>query len=565
MEQKNNNLNLARKYRPKIFADVVGQDIPIKMLLNSLYLEKLFPVYLFAGLRGCGKTSTARIFAAAINCKNIDNFKSNPKEFSVPCLNCESCKAALDGNHPDIIEIDAASHTGVENVRQILESCAYMPIMGRKKIYLIDEAHMLSKAAFNAFLKILEEPPVSALFILATTEIQKFPATVLSRCFQLIFKSIKNIDLKSHILKICAQETISIEEQAIDLLIQETEGSVRDALNMLERVRFSQEKISTNLLLKVLGKISEAEILDLLEIIIEENSTNLISIFSTKISDSIDPKILWDMIIQIIRALVWIKFKASNLPIYFNDKERLNNIASKISLAKLNYIFKLMWEQEDVFLKTTNKQIFLELLLLEMCQSKNKGTSSTNTNINSNVISNINKPAENILQNKETKIEPEQILSQNNNQITNTKNIDNLWIQFVEKINNAGNPFLSSVLSNAKFIQFNGISKKIELILANNNMFTQSTINDNKSIWQTILKEYYSAAMDFEFLESKNINPEAISNTQTINTKESTEYIKTNTQSTKENTNSIDSNRWPTTSLIQNFFPGKIKQGDETK
>ncbi|MBU4269289.1 DNA polymerase III subunit gamma/tau [Candidatus Dependentiae bacterium] len=551
MDPKNTDLNLARKHRPKTFSDVVGQEISIKILLNSLYLEKLFPVYLFAGQRGCGKTSTARIFAAAINCQNIENFKKNPKENSIPCLNCESCKAMLNASHPDFIEIDAASHTGVENVRQILESCAYMPVLGRKKIYLIDEAHMLSKAAFNAFLKILEEPPVSALFILATTEIQKFPATVLSRCFQLIFKSINNDDLKKHMLKICSTENINIDENAADLLIQETQGSVRDALNMLEQVRFSQEKISLDLLLKILGKISESEILDLIEIVANGESKKLFPIFESKINENINTQALWDMLVQTIRTLVWIKFGSTKLPIYFNDIQRLNDLAAKFSINDLNHIFKLMWEQEEIFLKTTNKQIFLELLLLEMSQKENKiGNNENFVTKKEQVISTNIIPK----QNKE--------LTPNNKAIEPKKeNTDNTWIQFVEKINAAGNPFLSSVLSNAKFVQFNPTSKKVEIILVTNNIFMQATINENKSIWQSILNEYYPMAANFEFLESKIIQDKIIEKQEIASDiKPISTQSKINSQ-----TNTINTEKWPTTSLIQNYFPGKIKQGDESK
>ena len=199
MNKTKNNLNLARKWRPENFDQIIGQDIPIRMLKNGLYLKKFFPVYLFAGQRGCGKTTSARVFGAAINCENLELFQKNPKENSLPCLKCNSCQSMLQANHPDFIEIDAASHTGVENVRNILEACSYMPIFGRKKIYLIDEAHMLSKAAFNAFLKILEEPPSSVLFILATTELQKFPQTVLSRCFQIAFKAVDNNSIKKRL------------------------------------------------------------------------------------------------------------------------------------------------------------------------------------------------------------------------------------------------------------------------------------------------------------------------------------------------------------------------------
>ena len=163
-------LNLARKWRSKNFDQIIGQDLTIRALKNSLFLNHLFPVYLFSGQRGCGKTTTARVFTAAINCQNLENFRKEPREFKLPCLECQSCCLMASGKHPDFIEIDAASHTGVDNVRNIIEAAALLPVIGRKRIYLIDEAHMLSKAAFNAFLKILEEPPKSALFILATTD-----------------------------------------------------------------------------------------------------------------------------------------------------------------------------------------------------------------------------------------------------------------------------------------------------------------------------------------------------------------------------------------------------------
>lgn len=182
---KNHNLNLTRKWRSKQFDQVVGQDLSVKILKNSLYKGYLFPVYLFSGQHGCGKTSVARIFASAINCELLSTFQKDPQSTKIPCLICASCKAMGGNNHPDFFEIDAASHTGVDNIRMIIDSSSLLPLMGKTKIYLIDEAHMLSKAAFNAFLKILEEPPASVVFILATTDIDKIIDTVKSRCFQL--------------------------------------------------------------------------------------------------------------------------------------------------------------------------------------------------------------------------------------------------------------------------------------------------------------------------------------------------------------------------------------------
>ena len=175
--------NLARAWRAKTFDELIGQELSVRLLKNSLAKKCLFPVYLLSGLRGSGKTSMGRIFAAAVNCERLHDFQvsgasESSDAVSLPCLKCASCCAMRAGNHPDFVEIDAASYTGVDNVRQIIESASFLPVMGSKKVYLIDEAHMLSKAAFNAFLKILEEPPATVLFLLATTEDHKILDTV---------------------------------------------------------------------------------------------------------------------------------------------------------------------------------------------------------------------------------------------------------------------------------------------------------------------------------------------------------------------------------------------------
>src|SRR5436190_12511038 len=211
------SVNLSRKWRSQNFDQIIGQDLVVRILKNSLYLNHFFPVYLFAGQRGCGKTSTARVFAAALNCQVLPDFQKNPKKLDVPCLMCASCLAMSQGNHPDFIEIDAASHTGVDNIRNIIESSSLLPLLGRKRIYLIDEAHMLSKAAFNAALKILEEPPATALFMLATTNPHKIIDTVKSRCFQLFFTAISHEPLKNHLSFICKEEKIACSDEALDL------------------------------------------------------------------------------------------------------------------------------------------------------------------------------------------------------------------------------------------------------------------------------------------------------------------------------------------------------------
>ena len=180
---------LSRRGRPTTFDTIIGQDLPVRLLKNSLYVGSIFPVYLLSGMRGSGKTTTARVFAAALNCVNRESFQQDPKQYSLPCGACDSCRAMAASRHPDFIEIDAASYTGVDNIRDVIESASFVPVLGKTKIYLIDEAHMLSKAACNALLKVLEEPPHSALFMLATTDADKIIDTVRSRSFRLFFSA----------------------------------------------------------------------------------------------------------------------------------------------------------------------------------------------------------------------------------------------------------------------------------------------------------------------------------------------------------------------------------------
>lgn len=365
------NLNLARKLRPKTFNEIIGQDLSISMLKNSLYLKKFFPVYLFSGQRGCGKTSTARVFGAATNCQAIKDFQKDAKNNTIPCLTCDSCKSMQKSNHPDFIEMDAASHTGVDSVRQIIESCTYMPISGAKKIYLIDEAHMLSRAAFNAFLKILEEPPSSTIFILATTEPEKIPDTVRSRCFQVTFNAVEQNKLSDHIEEICRTEEIAIEKDAVKLIVQENDGSVRDAINTLEQVRFSGEKITKELIEKSLGKISESQLLELVKIVVDQNPKKIIEKLQKIQFESICPKSLWDSLALVLREILWSKHDVSQeVATFKNNYDEIKDISQNISRERINTLLKTIWSNESLFIQTTKKHTFLENVLLQMTHQK---------------------------------------------------------------------------------------------------------------------------------------------------------------------------------------------------
>lgn len=220
-------LALYRKYRPRTFSEIVGQDAIVQTLLNTAKKGQFSHAYLFAGPRGTGKTSCARITAKAINCTDPQNGE--------PCTKCEHCQAIELGNHQDVIELDAASHTSVENVRDLIEKAQFAPSIAQKKVYIIDEAHMLSKSAFNALLKTLEEPPSHVHFILATTEPHKLPVTIISRCQRFDFRRIALSDIVAQLEMIAKNEKINADKEALRLLAHQTNGGMRDAIGLLEQ------------------------------------------------------------------------------------------------------------------------------------------------------------------------------------------------------------------------------------------------------------------------------------------------------------------------------------------
>ena len=239
----------ARKYRPAKFADLVGQGVLVRVLTNGLRSGKLPHAILLTGIRGIGKTTTARILARAINCTGRD-VTVDPD----PCGTCDSCQAIGHDRHMDVIEMDAASRTGVEDIREIIENAKYKPVSSQHKIYIIDEVHMLSKSAFNALLKTLEEPPAHVKFIFATTEIRKVPKTVMSRCMCFELRRWDLETLQKHLAWVCAQEGITAEEKAITLLARAADGSGRDGLSLLDQaIALSDGSVTTQGVGEILG------------------------------------------------------------------------------------------------------------------------------------------------------------------------------------------------------------------------------------------------------------------------------------------------------------------------
>ena len=291
-------LALYRKYRPKTFDEVIGQDHIVTTLKNQIKLDKISHAYLFTGSRGTGKTSTAKIFAKAINC-------TNNKDGS-PCGECEVCKA-LDKTNIDVLEIDAASNNGVDEIRDLRERVKYPPVVGKYKVYIIDEVHMLSASAFNALLKTLEEPPSHTVFILATTEVHKLPATILSRCIRFDFKLVSLEDLSALLRKILKQEGVTFDEQGVSVIARAGEGSVRDTLSIADRcVSYAGSNLTYQKVVEVLG-ISEREVLiNLSNLILTKNVGEALVELDKVLSSGKSPLVFASNLISYFRDLLLI-------------------------------------------------------------------------------------------------------------------------------------------------------------------------------------------------------------------------------------------------------------------
>lgn len=355
---------LYRVYRPKTFEDVVGQEHIVKTLKNQIRNSNIGHAYLFSGTRGTGKTSTAKIFARAVNCLNpIDE---------EPCNECEICVDTLNDNIMDIVEIDAASNNSVDDIRELRESVKYTPSKAKYKVYIIDEVHMLSQGAFNALLKTLEEPPSYVIFILATTEPHKIPATILSRCQRFDFKRVSSKDIANRMSYICEKENIQAEEKALSLIARNSQGALRDALSILDQcMSFGSEIIEYNDVIELLGTVNIDELFELSQAIIDENTKKTLQTLNEFIIWGKDIRNLINDLIDHFRNLMVCKVSKDldeiiSLP--EESIERLKEQAKTININDLIRILNILSETQDSMKSSSNTRILAEVTMMKIAQ-----------------------------------------------------------------------------------------------------------------------------------------------------------------------------------------------------
>ena len=351
---------LARKYRPQNFQELIGQDILVNTLKNALNDGRLAHAFLLTGIRGIGKTTTARIIAKAFNCEGNNN---NKPTFEI-CNNCGPCNAITKGNSLDVIEIDAASKTGVDNIREIIESVMYSTNEMRFKIYIIDEVHMLSTAAFNALLKTLEEPPNNTKFIFATTETKKIPATIISRCQRFDLKRIDQEVLINHLKSICVKEDITIDDESLKQISSSSEGSMRDALSILDQVAaLSNNQIQITELRQLLGIRSKLDFIKLYKFCLDAKASEALDYYYQLIHDSTDPSDILNSLISICSDAC--KFVVNNnlLDEHLDEFKKI----SEHGITKLLRSWQVLIKGLDETKSGTNQIEIVSIIIVKLC------------------------------------------------------------------------------------------------------------------------------------------------------------------------------------------------------
>ncbi len=576
-----------QKYRPNNLDELVGQKFISITLKQALLTKKIAPAYLFNGPRGTGKTSSARIFAKSLNCQTFD------QPTITPCCKCDLCRQITDGSALDIIEIDAASNTGVENIREIIERARFAPTQARWKVYVIDECHMLSTAASNALLKTIEEPPSRVVFILATTNPERVLNTIKSRCQKFDFRRISPSDIFQHLSEIAEKESIEYEVQALKMIAKRSNGGMRDAQSLLEQLNLFPEGITINNIQNLLGEISERELTNLIKSLVENNPESLIITCNKLYDAGIEPLQIIIGLLNITRDLLLHTTNNKYSDLYYTSDEfrdELDKISKTINKSKIINWHNNLRNIEYQIKSSDNPRLWFEIHLTGLLDSQeinsfdNKQESKNNTteqqhesrkNIPSNkenISDEIPKPSiqeeitnKELIEKKDEKLEKFEVLEKesienisDNNQNNPGSHLKDKWELILSKVELPSTRMLLS--QQAELESFD--SEKITIALSPN---WESMIKSRKVIIENTVKKIFGDGIILNF-STKQINKSNPKKTPEINQNEVNNFrpIKKIAPKTNSSTKISNEETYDDSSKnLANFFNGEIIDLDD--
>tara|TARA_Y100001970_G_scaffold294008_1_gene445756 strand:- start:1080 stop:2765 length:1686 start_codon:yes stop_codon:yes gene_type:complete len=490
MLEENKSKILALKYRPKIFKDLIGQEVIAETILNAIRIGKTPNAYLLTGIRGVGKTTTARLIAKALNCEknnNADNL-CNEKD------RCNHCNEIENSNHIDVLEMDAASKTGIDDIRELIENSKYNPTSAKFKVFIIDEVHMLSKQAFNGLLKTLEEPPKKLKFILATTEARKIPVTILSRCQRFDLRRVTFDKIFNHLKEILNEEKGKISDEALKLLARASEGSVRDSISLLDRAMVFQSLKPTQVLQdidirKMLGLADKSKLINLLENIFKGNQNDALKILRELIDDGLDARIFLNDILE----LIYLFMRRTNLgPIEkelflsSSELELIESASKDLKIQDLGLFWQLTLKTIEDLNIVSNEIVTLEMYImqlthLEKIEEKNIDEIISKNNIKTDIYAEKKVPSE------DNNLKPSNLIK---NQLKNVEQVKNLA---KNESDNKSENFTNSII--------NSFSDLIDIAEKNKEMELKYDLERNVK-----LAKFENGKIDINFNENLNKN-----------------------------------------------------------